>query len=47
MKAWIKAQPKIVTTIGVAAAAAGAYYGVPPEASGPLLKGLCAGLGLC
>jgi hypothetical protein len=47
MREWVKKHPKILATIGVAATAAGAYYGVPPSMSEPFLKGLCAGLGLC
>jgi hypothetical protein len=47
MRKWIKEHPKITATIGAAATAAGLYYGVPPEMSGPLLEGLCKGLGFC
>jgi hypothetical protein len=45
--AWVRAHPKITSAIGVAAAAAGSYYGVPPEYSQPALKFVCETLALC
>jgi hypothetical protein len=48
MRKWIREHPKITSTIGGLAVIGGAYYyGVPPETSGPILKAVCVGLGLC
>lgn len=46
-KAWVRAHPKLTAAIGAAAVAAGAYYGVPPEVSGPVLTKVCTALAVC
>lgn len=45
--AWVREHPKITSTIGAAAVAAGVYYGVPPEYSVPVLTFVCETLTLC
>lgn len=44
---WVREHPRVTATIGAAATAAAAYYGIPPEYSAPVLDTICDALALC